>query len=156
MPEGLRRMGKWALITKDTALFQGLQKSMEYGDFLAKAIVYDHSLKKGMTQQDALGIVTDEFVNYDRHPGRFRGYVEDLGLAWFYNYKLRISKTAFRMLRKDPLRVALLAGMGIPGMELPVTENVFTKGIEGSLGFSLGPGMLFNAPGLNPWVAAMQ
>ena len=156
LPEGLRRMGKWALITKDTALFQGLQKSMEYGDFLAKAIVYDHSLKKGMTQQDALGIVTDEFVNYDRHPGRFRGYVEDLGLAWFYNYKLRISKTAFRMLRKDPLRVALLAGMGLPGMELPVTENVFTKGIEGSLGFSLGPGMLFNAPGMNPWVAAMQ
>ena len=156
LPEGLRRMGKWALITKDTALFQGLQKSMEYGDFLAKAIVYDHSLKKGMTQQDALGIVTDEFVNYDRHPGRFRGYVEDLGLAWFYNYKLRISKIAFRMLRKDPLRVALLAGMGLPGMELPVTENVFTKAIEGSLGFSIGPGMLFNAPGLNPWVAAMQ
>ena len=156
LPEGLRRMGKWALITKDTALFQGLQKSMEYGDFLAKAIVYDHSLKKGMTQQDALGIVTDEFVNYDRHPGRFRGYVEDLGLAWFYNYKLRISKIAFRMLRKDPLRVALLAGMGLPGMALPVTENVFTKAIEGSLGFSIGPGMLFNAPGLNPWVAAMQ
>ena len=156
LPQEVKTLGKYAVVAKDTALFQGLQKSMEYGDFLAKAIVYDHSMKKGMTQQDALGIVTDEFVNYDRHPGRFRGYVEDLGLAWFYNYKLRISKIAFKMLRKDPLRVALLAGMGIPGMELPVTENVFTKGIEGSLGFSLGPGMLFNAPGLNPWVAAMQ
>ena len=156
LPPALQRAGKWALITKDTALFQGLQKSMEYGDFLAKAIVYDHHLAKGKSKAEALGEITDEFVNYDRHPGRVRGYVEDLGLAWFYNYKLRIAKTAFRMLRKDPLRVALLAGMGLPGMELPVTENVFTKAVEGTLGHSIGPGMLFSAPGLNPWVAAMQ
>ena len=156
LPPAMQRAGKWALITKDTALFQGLQKSMEYGDFLAKAIVYDHHLTKGKTKAEALGEITDEFVNYDRHPGRVRGYVEDLGLAWFYNYKLRIAKTAFRMLRKDPLRVALLAGMGLPGTELPVTENVFTKAVEGTLGHSIGPGMLFSAPGLNPWVAAMQ
>lgn len=156
LPPGLQRAGKWALITKDTALFQGLQKSMEYGDFLAKAVMYEHHLSKGKTKAEALGEITDEFVNYDRHPGRVRGYVEDLGLAWFYNYKLRIAKTAFSMLRKDPLRVALLAGMGLPGMELPVTENVFTKAIEGTLGHSIGPGMLFSAPGLNPWVAAMQ
>lgn len=156
LPPALQRAGKWALITKDTALFQGLQKSMEYGDFLAKAIVYDHHVAKGKTKAEALGEITDEFVNYDRHPGRIRGYVEDLGLAWFYNYKLRIAKTAFKMIRKDPLRVALLAGMGLPGTELPVTENVFTKAVEGTLGHSIGPGMLFSAPGLNPWVAAMQ
>lgn len=156
LPPALQRAGKWALITKDTALFQGLQKSMEYGDFLAKAIMYEHHLAKGKSKAEALGEITDEFVNYDRHPGRIRGYVEDLGLAWFYNYKLRIAKTAFSMLRKDPLRVALLAGMGLPGMELPVTENVFTKAIEGTLGHSLGPGMLFSTPELNLWVAAMQ
>ena len=156
LPPALQRAGKWALITKDTALFQGLQKSMEYSDFLAKAIMYEHHLAKGKTKAEALGEITDEFVNYDRHPGRIRGYVEDLGLAWFYNYKLRIAKTAFSMFRKDPLRVALLAGMGLPGMELPVTENVFTKAIEGTLGHSIGPGMLFSTPGLNPWVAAMQ
>ena len=156
LPPALQRAGKWALITKDTALFQGLQKSMEYGDFLAKAIMYDHRLTKGKTEAEALGEITDMFVNYDRHPGRIRGAVEDLGFAWFYNYKLRIAKTAFWMIRNDPLRVALLAGMGLPGMELPVTENVFTKAIEGTLGHSIGPGMLFSAPGLNPWVAAMQ
>lgn len=129
---------------------------MEYGDFLAKAIVYEHELQKGTKHEDALGVITDEFVNYDRLPGRTRGTLENYGLAWFYNYKLRIAKTAFSMIRKDPLRVALLAGMGLPGMELPVTENVFTKGIEGTLGYSLGPGMLFNAPGMNPWSAALQ
>ena len=156
LPPAVRSLGKNLLLTKDTALFQGLQKSMEYGDFLAKAIVYEHELQKGTKHEDALGVITDEFVNYDRLPGRTRGTLENYGLAWFYNYKLRIAKTAFSMIRKDPLRVALLAGMGLPGMELPVTENVFTKGIEGTLGYSLGPGMLFNAPGMNPWSAALQ
>ena len=156
LPRGIRSLGKNLLLTKDTALFQGLQKSMEYGDFLAKAIVYDHRVAKGDKPADALGVITDEFVNYDRLPGRFRGSLENLGLLWFYNYKLRIAKTAFSMMRNDPLRVALLAGAGLPGVELPVTENVFTKAMEGTLGYSMGPGMLFSAPGLNPWVAAMQ
>ena len=156
LPRGVRSLGKNLLLTKDTALFQGLQKSMEYGDFLAKAIVYDHRVAKGDKPADALGVITDEFVNYDRLPGRFRGSLENLGLLWFYNYKLRIAKTAFSMMRNDPLRVALLAGAGLPGVELPVTENVFTKAMEGTLGYSMGPGMLFSAPELNPWVAAMQ
>ena len=156
LPRGIRSLGKNLLLTKDTALFQGLQKSMEYGDFLAKAIVYDHRVAKGDKPADALGVITDEFVNYDRLPGRFRGSLENLGLLWFYNYKLRIAKTAFSMMRNDPLRVALLAGAGLPGVELPVTENVFTKAMEGTLGYSMGPGMLFSAPELNPWVAAMQ
>ena len=156
LPRGIRSLGKNLLLTKDTALFQGLQKSMEYGDFLAKAIVYDHRVAKGDKPADALGVITDEFVNYDRLPGRFRGSLENLGLLWFYNYKLRIAKTAFSMIRNDPLRVALLAGAGLPGVELPVTENVFTKAMEGTLGYSMGPGMLFSAPELNPWVAAMQ
>ena len=118
--------------------------------------MYDHRVAKGDKQADALGVITDEFVNYDRLPGRFRGSLENLGLLWFYNYKLRIAKTAFSMMRNDPLRVALLAGVGLPGVELPVTENVFTKAMEGTLGYSMGPGMLFSAPELNPWVAAMQ
>ena len=156
LPSGIRSMGKNMLITKDTALFQGLQKSMEYGDFLAKAILFDQKTGQGMSKVDALGEITDEFVNYDRLPGRFRGSLENLGLLWFYNYKLRITKVAFSMLRRDPLRVLLLSGSAIPGMELPLSENIFTKGIEGTLGYSIGPGMLFSAPGLNPWAAALQ
>ena len=109
-----------------------------------------------MNQADALGVITDEFVNYDRLPGRFRGTIENMGMAWFYNYKLRIAKIAFSMIRKDPVRTMLMLSLPIPGMELPVTENIFTKGVEGSLLYSVGPGMLFRSPGLNPWMAAMQ
>lgn len=155
LPQGLKAAGKNFLLTKDTALFQGMQKAMEYGDFLAKAIVYEHQLSKGMSKADALGLITDEFVNYDRLPGRVRGSLENFGLAWFWNYKLRIAKTAFRMIRQDPLRVALLAMLPMP-IETPISENVFTKLVEGNLGYSLGPGMAFDSLGMNPWINAMN
>ena len=155
LPKGLKTLGKNFLLTKDTALFQGMQKAMEYGDFLAKSIIYEHQRSKGMGKTDALGLITDEFVNYDRLPGRVRGSLENFGLAWFWNYKLRIAKTAFRMIRQDPLRLALLAMIPVP-VETPVSENVFTKLVEGSLGYSLGPGMAFDSIGMNPWVNAMN
>ena len=107
-----------------------------------------------MSQADALGVITDEFVNYDRLPGRVRGSLENFGLAWFYNYKLRIAKTAFRMIRQDPVRLALLAALPLP-TETPVSENIFTKGIEGTLGYSLGPGMGFHSIGMNPIANAL-
>ena len=155
LPQGLKAAGKNFLLTKDTALFQGMQKAMEYGDFLAKAIVYEHQLSKGMSKADALGLITDEFVNYDRLPGRVRGSLENFGLAWFWNYKLRIAKTAFRMIRQDPVRLTLLAMLPIP-IETPISENVFTKLVEGNLGYSLGPGMAFDSLGMNPWINAMN
>ena len=83
------------MVARDTALFQGLQKMVQYGDFIAKAVMYDDLMKrKGLTKEQALGKITDEFVNYDKLPGRARGYLEDTGLLWFYNYKLRITKIA--------------------------------------------------------------
>ena len=155
LPQGLKTLGKNILLTKDTALFQGMQKAMEYGDFLAKSIMYEHQLSKGMSKADALGLISDEFVNYDRLPGRVRGALENFGIAWFWNYKLRIAKTAFRMIRQDPARLALLAMLPVP-IETPVSENVFTKLAEGNLGYSLGPGMAFDSIGMNPWLNAMN
>jgi len=91
LPPALQTAGRYAIITKDTALFQGLSKSVEYGDFIAKAILYDHLTKaKGKSKADALGQVTEEFVNYDRLPGRDRGYLEGIGLLWFWSFKIRV------------------------------------------------------------------
>lgn len=67
LPQGVQTAGRYAFITKDTALFQGLQKAVEYGDFLAKAIIYDDIVQRQKKPKAyALGRVTEEFVNYDR------------------------------------------------------------------------------------------
>jgi hypothetical protein len=160
LPTSIRNAGRYALVTKDTALFQGLQKAVNYGDFIAKAVLYDDlTQRKGLTSKEALARITEEFVNYDRLPGRSRGYLESVGMLWFYNFKLRLVKIALSTIRNNPVH-ALVVGM-MPKPDLfgsigtPITDNLFSKAWSGGLGNSIGPGMLFNAPMLLPTVNAV-
>jgi hypothetical protein len=66
-------VAKNLLITKDTALFKGLNRMVQYGDFTAKAVLYDHlKAKGGMSEREILDVISEEFVNYNRLPGRGR------------------------------------------------------------------------------------
>jgi hypothetical protein len=70
LPESVQQAGSFALITRDLSLFQGLQKAVEYGDFLGKAIYYQHLTKrKGIDAKTAMGKTGEEFINFDRLPG---------------------------------------------------------------------------------------
>ena len=156
LPEAVRNAGRYAYITKDTALFQGLQKAVQYGDFLAKAILYeDMTIRQNKTPAEALARITEEFVNYDRLPGRFRGYLEQMGMLWFYNFKLRSSKVAISMMRNNPVHALMSNFMPVPDVFGPVgsplEDNFLAKAVSGTLGYSIGPGMGFRAPTMNPW-----
>ncbi len=157
LPEAIKTAGKYALITKDTALFKGLARAIEYGDFLAKAVLYDDlTIRQKLTHEQALRGVTEEFINYDRLPGRGRGYLESMGILWFWNFKIRATKVAVSMIRHNPLQTLLATVAPTPPMfgtvGLPVTDNIFSIGAEGGLGNSMGLGQAFRAPFLNPWV----
>lgn len=165
LPGPFRTLGRYALVTKDTALFKALQKSVEYSDFLAKAVLFDDLTKRqGLSNKDALGRVTEEFINYDRLPGRFRGTLENIGLLWFYNFKIRSTKVALSMIRNNPVHTLLastlpavvpgLMTFGAPG--LPTYDNIAWKAITGTLGGSIGPGQGLRAASLNPWVNLTQ
>ncbi|AYR04234.1 virion RNA polymerase [Escherichia phage OLB145] len=156
LPEKVRNAGRYALIAKDTALFQGIQKTVEYSDFIAKAIIYDDLVKrKKKSSSEALGQVTEEFVNYDRLPGRFRGYMESMGLMWFYNFKIRSIKVAMSMIRNNPVHSLIATVVPAPAMfgnvGLPIQDNMLTMLAEGRLDYSLGFGQGLRAPTLNPW-----
>jgi len=156
LPEAVRNAGRYAYITKDTALFQGLQKAVQYGDFLAKAIMYDDMvLRQKKTSAEAMARITEEFVNYDRLPGRFRGYLEQMGMLWFYNFKLRSSKVAISMMRNNPIHALMSNFMPVPDVFGPVgspfEDNFLAKAVSNTLGYSMGPGMGFRAPTMNPW-----
>lgn len=157
LPKSVRTAGRYALITKDTALFQGIQKTVEYSDFIAKAIIYDElTQRKGKTREEALGRVTEEFVNYDRLPGRFRGYMESVGLMWFYNFKIRSAKVAVSMIRNNPVHAAMAVLAPTPTMfgnvGLPIQDNVFSIAAKGGLDSSWGFGQGLRAHNLNPWL----
>lgn len=161
LPEGVNTAGRYFLVSKDTVLFNGLQKAVEYGDLIAKAVLYDDlTTRVGKSKEEALGIITEEFVNYDRLPGRARGKLEKIGLAWFYNFKLRSVKVALSTIRNNPLHTLLALGVptdfGIGDAGIPVEDNAVTMALENRLWYSLGPGQGFRAPALNPWVNLMN
>ena len=42
LPGGVKTVGANVLITKETALFKALNRMVQYGDFVSKAVLYDH------------------------------------------------------------------------------------------------------------------
>lgn len=159
LPKGANIAGRYLLVSKETALFNALQKSVEYGDFVAKAILYKDLVgRQKYSEEAALGVITEEFISYDHLPGRARGKLENLGLLWFYNFKLRSTKVALSTIRRNPLHTLLALAIpaptifGNPG--IPVQDSIVNKVFEGNLGQSMGFGQGLNSIGLNPWVNA--
>lgn len=159
---GMRDAARYAFVTRDTSLFKALSRATQYGDFLAKAVLYDDLMnRKGMSQTEALAFIQEEFVNYNRFAGRNRAYLESMGMTWFYNFKLRLMKIGQRALQNHPVR-ALLHTALTPRLPLlgsignPITDNMLAVIMDGRLGYSTGPGMLFRAPQLNPWMAIIN
>ena len=153
LPKSVQTLGRYYTLSKDTALFRALQKSVAYGDFVAKAVLYDDlTQRKGQTPEQALEQITEEFVNYDRLPGRDRAYLENIGLLWFYNFKLRSAKVALSMIRRNPVHslMAMSLPMPVRGTGLPLTDNLWYSLFENKLGWSSGFGMAIRAPSLLP------
>lgn len=150
LPESVKIAGENVLLTKNTSLYKGLEKSVQYGDFIAKAILYEYEMNHGTKSKDALHLVREEFVNYDYSMGRSREYLENIGLMWFYNYKIRIMKSALRALKDRPLFGIIGLMTGGPTMlgtlELPIEACLFAKALGGGLWRSIGPGM-----GIDAW-----
>lgn len=155
LPPYLQTAAHYGLMTPHTSLFTALQKSVQYGDFIAKAMLYEQlTRKEKMSEEAALAYVSEAFVNYDRLPGRMRAGLESMGLFWFGNYKIRSVKEAVRMLRRRPLQSLLFMNAPLPSeIGSPLGDNFFSKLWNGTLGYSIGPGMAWQGVALNPWVS---
>ena len=141
LPKVLREGGRQLVLTKDTAIYRALEKGTMYGDFVAKAILCEHLKKKGLDPKKAISKARYEFVNYDMLPGRSREYLENIGALWFYNYKLRIARTAMSMIRENPLLtlMSLFSPISL-GVGTPLSDNFLVKFFSnpfGSIGFKI-------------------
>lgn len=158
LPEGVKTLGKYAVVSKTTALYKGLDKATQYGDFIAKAILYDDIInRQGESKEKAHSIITEEFVNYDVPAGRSRTFLEQYGLLMFGNYKIRSLKPAIRNIRDNPLR-ALMSTMLTQQYSFlgsPISDNIIASASDGRLENAIGPGMVFRAPTLIPAVALL-
>lgn len=124
------------LVDKDSDTYRFLAKATQYGDFIAKSIYYDHLKKTKVNENEALYRATTAFVNYDFMPSRGRDYFESLGLAWYFNYKLRMSKIMLHMMQFNPVRSIIYAYLPLKLWD--VTLDTPFK--DSSLGRFLGMG----------------
>ena len=152
LPSAAGTVAKNVLMTKDTALFKGLNRMVQYGDFVAKAVLYDHLQKDGMGEQEIRDTLIEEFVQYNRLPGRGRDFLESMGLLWFWNYKLRIQKVAVKMLRERPLSSLMLMGGVGPSADIDSVMSGSLAGnvADGSWKHSVGMGMGLPPFGMHP------
>lgn len=150
LPSSARTVAKYAMISKDTPIYRGANKAVQYGDFIAKSIYYDHLLADGMNAEEALEKVNEEFVNFSVLPGRTRSYLESMGGSWFLAFKIRIMKVALNTMQRNPLG-ALITG-SLLDVGSPIEDNLISVVADDRLDYSLGLDMLLGAPDLNPWV----
>lgn len=70
IPQKLGTVGRYAAITRDTALFQGMQRAVTYGNFLGKAVLYDRLVtSEGWPHDRTIRKIHKEFVAYNLLPG---------------------------------------------------------------------------------------
>lgn len=122
-------------VTERTLLYKCLERTTQYGDFIAKSICYDY-WKHKYNENEAIFRVTSEFVDYDFMPSRCREWLEKIGWGWYWNYKLRMSKVMMRMIRDNPFRSLMF-------LILPPTLfdiNLDTPFKDSALGKLLGMG----------------
>lgn len=154
IPDSVKRVAKEVTLSRDSNVYFLLNRSIQYGDFVAKYSLYKHlTTRKSnpMDKDSALNRVMDEFVNYDVLPSRTRFYLDAIGLTWFLNYKIRIQKIILRTIRENPLRALFLMFGNSVESGLPnITEaNLVT----GSLSYNVGMGTALNGFTVHPLVS---
>jgi len=139
------------LFTKESIAFKTMVGMTQYGDFMAKYALMTKLQKKGVSKEETMDILMEEFVNYQNVSGRDRQLLEKYGLLWFMNYKLRILKVARKAVMERPLRAAMLMSThNAFGVDTVLDSNIGTKVIDGSIGGSVGLGMAVQGVNLHP------
>lgn len=153
-------IGKVAMINKDSTFYRSMERLTQYGDFVAKSIIYDH-IKETKGEKEAIHRANTDFVDYDYMPSRGRDYLERIGFMWFFNYKLRMTKIAIRMAIENPFRSLLwcLVPHYMFNMDL---DTVFKDSMIGNITHgksvlnSMGFGNLFQIKDLIPFVGLVD
>ena len=155
VPDSVSSVAKELIVARDSHVYFALNRSIQYGDFVAKYSLYKELTERKVNPLDketALARVMDEFVNYDILPGQTRYYLDAIGATWFLNYKIRIQKIILRTFRDNPLRALFSILNGHAGIPNITDANLLT----GSLSYNLGWGTLDNGLTVHPLYNGMK
>lgn len=109
---GFGRFVNNLLISDGSDTSEFMEKSLDYGDFVAKFVLYEHLTKKSaINSRAALDIALEEFVNYSMNRGATFDYLNTMGLTWFMSYATGIQKVIWKMMRRNALKTSAIYAM---------------------------------------------
>jgi len=111
MPEAVKNTGKFFYMSHDTPLYKLMYQGTHLSDFIARYTLYEHMVsrkKNPLTEQEAIQLSVEAFVNYDIPTHRLIQYLNDMGILWFTKYYMRIQKVIMFLMRDNPGRTVAM------------------------------------------------
>lgn len=138
------------LISKESRTHEIMTKALDYGDLVAKYVLYKHLTEnRAFKSERAMNVVREEFVNYSMNRGAGFDYLNSIGATWFASYALGIQKIIYKMLRRNLLSTLATYSAGSALKHIEPTgllstvpqQNMF----ERSWDYTTSPTNMFNA-----------
>lgn len=105
VPDGVKTVGSYALLTQDTKVYQILRRSTQLSDLAARYVLHLHNQKKGMSKENSINNVVDTFIDYDLPTHKGIDYLNRKGGIFFTKYFLRIQKIIVNTVKTAPARI---------------------------------------------------
>jgi len=150
-PEWVKTGANWVYISEKTGLFQLMQRSTQYSDFVARYAAYHLGLervirkfkkknKRDMTPNELANAkkllikqVTAAFINYNKPDDVFLQWMNDMGMIMFTKYVIRIQKVWRDGIAKHPIRF-LMAAAGQEYFDIDLDDisdqAIVNKGVD--------------------------
>ena len=103
LPSKLEKASRVLFMTEDSEGFKMLNNAVKMTDYVGRYVLYNHyTKKKGMSHEDAISAVSDEFINFDLPTHKILEYGNNVGILWFSKYQLRVLKHIKNVLKDQP------------------------------------------------------
>lgn len=147
IPEGLKAVGKTAIMSPGTVGHNFMSAATQYSDFMARYVVYNHMRnEEKMSHDKAVQEAMQMFIQYDLPSSPQMQWLNDVGLLMFAKFAIRFQHVMMKVLRKNPAFVmtqTLLLNL-LTDLETVLDPNILNKGLGL---FSSGPLALPSAIG---------
>jgi hypothetical protein len=98
----VEKVGRTIFMTEDTEGYRMLNNAVKMTDYVGRYVLYKHYTKEGMTHDNAVSKVTDEFIDFAPPTHRMIEYANNVGLMWFTKYQLRVLKHIKNVVAEHP------------------------------------------------------
>lgn len=108
IPTIIKDVGAALYVTEGTGLYNAALMATAYGDFVSRVNRYHYLQSKGVAKANALKMVTDEFVNYNRLTGAGWKWMKEMGFAQFMQYFFGAVKSMAGKLKHKPSSMVMM------------------------------------------------